>query len=917
MLEPNSVTTGASLTPPSIPETVRERVDLIRTLTQSDNFDSGSYPRRLAWMSQNIDRLLAPPVEGDSPASELIRVLVASVRAPTFVAFTNGNLDRSFSPLLQRLELSCREHLHSFSASELSRLVERRFPTGRVDASLPTDLCKTFEQKASLHEMIIACCSLHGRGETPSPIALELFRAIAPRLHECSNQQIRRVIAMLRRGYLTDTPQVTTCVEILKPHLHNLSATQAFMLLKGTRKSSQIDQRIADCFEEHLLARGQSHPPLTRPPPQQSPPVSSSQSLHVDKQEQQVLDGYLTHDELSLLAELANKVFQSTTPHAELCAKALRALQHGAAYNDPREVVNWGTLVARCYPQFREDYERELPSHREILRSLPFPSLASAAHALRSLPKPDREPPLRVLAQVLMEKFGESPLYPVDWVAPLLPFAEGVSESARAALEAPLRDRLDTAGRTKQLQLVTQILRWPHGPTWARALVEETLDKRLNEASPAKLRTIATKFSWLCSEFPDIKSRLVPILRNNLASRPPESAMQFRAALREAGFRANLLTVEHLRASATTILSTSPSDSELIPTFFLELRNLSGDALQTTCRHISNLAKTTDLLTTLLATSAMQRLGYHDRAELRPLYLTFENQCISAIVNELENFKSAMPTLPDHAFARVIRIMGLKGYRDLALCDDIIRETVKRAHRLEPKVLASIADALGRLRIENIEFWSCFAEHASKHWDAYKADRLSSASIWALAVYAPHLVPSVCTPAQTDGIEKNSTWLKVYHALLLSGQVPPTSYPPRYHELMRDFTFSESSPSEAQFGVTFPRTLQVPLSRIQSKVVVGGFETDWVVDLTSRRLIIELDGEIHFLCGPDGKGLLNGRDILQDKIFQIFGYETFHFPASALRNPVETAQSMHELAIAMNRIRKQYPPNGARRVYLQ
>ena len=914
MLTPENSSAGFSFSPPSVPTTVAERVELINFLARSDN---EAYQQRLAWMCQNLERLLTPASKEDLSAAILIPVIVTSLRVETCVDFGKGTLDPSLSPLLEKLELRCREHLSSFSASELSRIFERRFPTGKADPSLPMDMCQALEQKATFADILIACCSVHARGETPSPIALSLLTTIAPRLHECSNQQLRLFIDLLRRGYHPETPHVDTCMEILRPNLHTLSSTQALNLYKGTRKSVHIDQRIADCLEEHLHSRGQT-PPGTQPrSPRQRPLGRLSLPLLTDEKQPSNHQGYLTHQELDFLGALANKALQETAPHAELSMEALRALQRSVALRDPREAITWGTLVARCHPQFLKHYQEDLPLHRELLQALPFAHLASTGQALRALPNPERTIPLKLLTQVLIEKYELSPTYPIDWVADLLPFAPGGSVAQTAHLEAPLRERIATAGHNKQVSIVIQLLRWPDAPRWARALAQETVDNRLDQISPSRLRTLAHKFSWLCSEYPELKAPIVTIFRNSIARRDSDSAWNIRTALKAVGFRTSLLTENQVLTSAKEILLKTPADPGVLSTFFLELQQLSDEQLQNACREISGLVDTVNFQTTLLATAAMQRVGFHARPALRPLYLTFENRCIGTIVDELKSFKVAMPTLPDYAFARVIRVMGSKGYRDLTLCDDIVRETIKRAPRLDPKFFATIADSLGRLRIENIEFWTCFADHASRNWEAYKADRIASASIWALGVYAPHLVSSVCTPAKADGIEKHSTWLKVYHALLLSTQAPPTSYPPRYHELMREFTFAESSPSEIQFGANFPRALQLSPSRVQSKVVVGGYETDWVVDLTSRRLIIELDGEIHFLCGPDGQGLLNGRDILQDKIFQIFGYETFHFPASALKNPVKTAQVMHELALTANRIRKQFPPNGARRIYLQ
>ena len=123
---------------------------------------------------------------------------------------------------------------------------------------------------------------------------------------------------------------------------------------------------------------------------------------------------------------------------------------------------------------------------------------------------------------------------------------------------------------------------------------------------------------------------------------------------------------------------------------------------------------------------------------------------------------------------------------------------------------------------------------------------------------------------------------------------------------------------EIDFMRELPALIGVPAKSIFSQVIVGGFETDFVVDFGHRRLIIELDGAAHFLTGPDG-GMLQGRDEFQDIVFRRLGYEVIHVPFHS-REQWHTKGGLeypmlHSVAAIMKR--EALDPETVPRVYLE
>lgn len=913
MFDPRSIHTEGSFAPAPIPGEVADRIEMVKFMAKFDNL---FYQERLVWMAQNAAELLATPPDGRRSACALISAIFETLKSETCEALACGTLPPNVLQLFETLEPVCDGLIEEFSKEELHSMLSRVFPTGMTIPTLTVELSKRYSAYSRHSKSLIDLCrSAHALTERPSPVARALLEVTASRLHELSGKQMRKFVDIIRGSYSKEERSVEDFLTIVGPHLNVLPEKQFLSLSENILSSRIIPSQIRQHFADLHTARGLSFPVMVplhntvEPAPFQGVKAPDLGSAIIRLSEPP------TQSEIAKLSQqTAHLYFCTKSENIPLDAK--EALLTARLTKDPIQTVTWGVRLAQSTPTSNGEFAADVPLYRDLLQFLPFYHLYAVARALLSVPKIRRDEPLRVLTGVLFDKFDPSITETTTELLELLPFAENVSPTSQPQLESALRQRTLELGGGALLTLIRRLPTGESGLSWARSVTLEALASRLSTLSLQAYKQVAASIGHFCRKSPHLEADLTAVVKADLAARDPQEALLYRTALPNNYSSLPLLPSSHIVAAASSVFLTSRPDKDVLVGFLWELKQLSGQPLQEACNALTNTVDAVVFKTRLGATSLMYRLGFREHPALRPLYTVFENRCISSIVDDLATFTGAMPSLPDPAFALVVRIISTKGYRDLSLCKDIARETIHRAPRLHPKIFATIADAFGNLRIEDSEFWNCFADHARDNWEAYKADRFASSSLWALAVHAPHLVPKVCGPHNISGIETHASWLKVYQSLLLSRQLFPTSYPPRYEEMMKTYNPGDASRAEIEFGSNLPRTLRVPPSNIRPRVPVCGFETDWVIDLQSRRLIIELDGDVHYLCGPDGKDLLNGRDIFQDKIFDLLGYEVFHFPSSALRNKVSAAQVMNDLNLVVSRINRSAKPGGVRRVYL-
>jgi very-short-patch-repair endonuclease len=235
-------------------------------------------------------------------------------------------------------------------------------------------------------------------------------------------------------------------------------------------------------------------------------------------------------------------------------------------------------------------------------------------------------------------------------------------------------------------------------------------------------------------------------------------------------------------------------------------------------------------------------------------------------------------TANNKVLKEIIEGLAAARYRSLAIQEILADECVRRADSLTPREFADIAIAFAEVRAGDSTFWSTFASHVEKNWESYHREH-QLFSLWSLVVMAPEKVPSRFNASILRDHPPTRVLHKVTQALIAFGRYTPKPDDPAYRFLVKSLGPFKQHAHERKFMLELPGKIGVPAHTIFPQVVVGGFETDLIVDFGHRRLIIELDGGSHFLGGPDG-GILRGKDEFQDRVFIRLGYKIFHFPTS-------------------------------------
>ena len=228
------------------------------------------------------------------------------------------------------------------------------------------------------------------------------------------------------------------------------------------------------------------------------------------------------------------------------------------------------------------------------------------------------------------------------------------------------------------------------------------------------------------------------------------------------------------------------------------------------------------------------------------------------------------------ALRRSVKAIAATRYRSLELLDALSSECVAHVESFSPDEFAELGSNFATLKSGTPKFWSTFASRVERDWRSF-SDEMRMAAIISLILNAPEKVPQsfdVYTMVASGG---DRSYEKVVQALIALGRYIPRAHDHTYRRLTTMQTPHEPHQHEVEFMRDLPAHIGVPANSIFSQVIVGGFETDFVVDFGHRRLIIELDGAAHFLTGPDG-GMLQGRDEFQDIVFRRLGYEVIHVP---------------------------------------
>jgi hypothetical protein len=218
--------------------------------------------------------------------------------------------------------------------------------------------------------------------------------------------------------------------------------------------------------------------------------------------------------------------------------------------------------------------------------------------------------------------------------------------------------------------------------------------------------------------------------------------------------------------------------------------------------------------------------------------------------------------------------LGIKNDR---LFGALAQEATKQISRFNQHALANTAWAFAAIGIKNDRLFNALAQEATKHISHFNPQDLANTA-WAFAVDFPKLVSSVAdrTLLEQEGRLNAMEWLQCYQALLAARKVGPSESFPIYQRLVEGYQPESQNGFERSVEGALREVLKGTPSSLSQAPIIAGIATDLVVHIGDRRIIIECDGDrFHLSTGPDG-GTFLGRDRLQDRLFEVFGYEVVH-----------------------------------------
>ncbi len=221
--------------------------------------------------------------------------------------------------------------------------------------------------------------------------------------------------------------------------------------------------------------------------------------------------------------------------------------------------------------------------------------------------------------------------------------------------------------------------------------------------------------------------------------------------------------------------------------------------------------------------------------------------------------------------------LGHLGYRDLSFFSELKREALMRAHSLQLPELLRLNKALVDVQVPHYAIATLLASamrnsgHSLGQLEYCKALPL-------LAIEEPRLLDGLCSPCDLLRITKRAAWTKTLHALILGGYRLTAEVAAQHRAFLSSADDAEPSPVERSFVSALQRRLRhFPEVSLLPNVVIAGIQVDLVLEVRSKRFLIELDGDLHHaLLGPDANGLHFGKDHIQDRIFAGLFYPVRH-----------------------------------------
>jgi hypothetical protein len=146
-----------------------------------------------------------------------------------------------------------------------------------------------------------------------------------------------------------------------------------------------------------------------------------------------------------------------------------------------------------------------------------------------------------------------------------------------------------------------------------------------------------------------------------------------------------------------------------------------------------------------------------------------------------------------------------------------------------------------------------------------------------------------------DSCQSPEEWLQVYQELVVAGELEPSERFEQLERIVAGYKAEQQNAFERGVQGWIESTFGSVLEQVETHKIIGGIATDLLLTYKGIRMIVECDGDAyHLLSGPDG-GRIPGKDIIQARLFERFGYEVVHVRDSDFRTPLGKDKLAQEL----------------------
>jgi very-short-patch-repair endonuclease len=221
--------------------------------------------------------------------------------------------------------------------------------------------------------------------------------------------------------------------------------------------------------------------------------------------------------------------------------------------------------------------------------------------------------------------------------------------------------------------------------------------------------------------------------------------------------------------------------------------------------------------------------------------------------------------------------LGKLRYRDEDLFTAIGDQAVSLMAKFSPKQVSNLLFGFASANIQDKFLFNLGVDKMTGRGQSLSSQCLANTA-WSCAIGHPGFVSDLVSVNTLDYLNNDSEWMQVYTALLSVGAVEPEQKFARYQAIEKQNPKQPGQFEKDVHAELSRRFRGTPVSICPQKFIAGS-HVDFVVTGKSFNVIIECDGFYHKTTGPNG-GCMPGKDSLQNKLFDICGYDVIHLKSS-------------------------------------